>query len=118
VPHSIPEGAKTALAQIAASTRVVAAETPDEAPAVELPAAAERPKKARKKRSERAKAPRTEADVLHDSVLDALPEPKAPGQGRNRRRVTTAALTGTPVSVNADSGSVTAAPVASGDAQS
>ncbi|WP_406245542.1 Rne/Rng family ribonuclease [Microbacterium sp. M] len=118
VTHSIPEGAKTALAQIAASTRVVAAETPDEAPAVELPAAAERPKKARKKRSERAKAPRTEADVLLDSVLDALPEPKAPGQGRNRRRVTTAALTGTPVSVNADSGSVTAAPVASGDAQS
>ena len=32
--------------------------------------------------------------VLHrDSVLDALPEPKAPGQGRNRRRVTTAMLT-------------------------
>jgi ribonuclease E len=30
-------------------------------------------------------------------VLSALPEPKAPGQGRSRRRVTTAALTGTPV---------------------
>lgn len=116
--HSIPEGAKTALAQIAASTRVVPAETPDETPTVELPSAPERPKKARKKRSERSKSPRTETDVLLDSVLDALPEPKAPGQGRNRRRVTTAALTGTPVSVNADSGSAPAAPVASGDAQS
>jgi len=30
-------------------------------------------------------------------VLSALPEPKAPGQGRSRRRVTTAALSGTPV---------------------
>ena len=33
------------------------------------------------------------------SVLNALPEPKAPGQGRSRRRVTTAALTGTAVNV-------------------
>ncbi|MFB7252336.1 Rne/Rng family ribonuclease [Microbacterium sp. NPDC056234] len=119
VTHSIPEGAKSALAQIAASTRVVPAETPDETPVVEIASTVERPKKARKKRSERAKpAPRSEAEQLLDSVLDALPEPKAPGQGRNRRRVTTAALTGTPVSVNADSGSVPSAPVASGDAQS
>ena len=36
-------------------------------------------------------------DLLLDSVLSALPEPKAPGQGRGRRRVTTAALSGTPV---------------------
>ncbi|VXC15958.1 Ribonuclease E [Microbacterium sp. 8M] len=96
VTHGIPEGAKTALAQIAASTRV-AGETPAPAdvPAevvVEAPAV-DRPKKQRKKRgSDRAKAPRTEAEQLLDSVLDALPEPKAPGQGRNRRRVTTAAL--------------------------
>jgi ribonuclease E len=96
VTHGIPEGAKTALAQIAASTRV-AGETPAPAdvPAevvVEAPAA-DRPKKQRKKRgSDRTKAPRTEAEQLLDSVLDALPEPKAPGQGRNRRRVTTAAL--------------------------
>ncbi|HWV49117.1 MAG TPA: Rne/Rng family ribonuclease, partial [Microbacterium sp.] len=118
VTHSIPEGAKTALAQIAASTRVVTSDTTDAETLVEVPAQVERPKKTRKKRSDRAKSPRTEADVLLDSVLDALPEPKAPGQGRNRRRVTTAALTGTPVSVNADSGSVAAAPVAGGDAQS
>ncbi|WP_460945311.1 Rne/Rng family ribonuclease [Okibacterium endophyticum] len=40
---------------------------------------------------------RTAEDLL-SSVLDALPEPKKPGTGRNRsRRVTTAALTGTPV---------------------
>ena len=117
VTHSIPEGAKTALAQIAASTRPTPTEATDAA-SVEAPTQVERPKKTRKKRSERAKAPRTEADVLLDSVLDALPEPKAPGQGRNRRRVTTAALTGTPVSVNADAGSVAAAPVAGGDAQS
>jgi len=116
--HSIPEGAKTALAQIAASTRApsgdaVAEPTPVVEP--EQPAAAERPKKPRKKRSsERGKAaPKTQAEQLLDSVLDALPEPKAPGQGRNRRRVTTAALTGTPVSVNSS-----ATAVASGDPES
>ncbi|MDP3951660.1 ribonuclease E/G, partial [Microbacterium sp.] len=120
--HSIPEGAKTALAQIAASTRAPSAETAAEAVAeapatadAEQPAAAERPKKPRKKRSsERGKAaPKTQAEQLLDSVLDALPEPKAPGQGRNRRRVTTAALTGTPVSVNSS-----ATAVAGGDSES
>ena len=36
-----------------------------------------------------------EAEQLLDSVLDALPEPKQPGQGRSRnRRVTTASLSG------------------------
>lgn len=102
--HVITEGVKSALAQIAAST----IHHHEEAPVVEEPAAepqvapaalaaapAERPKKPRKKR-ESAK-PRTEKDLLLDSVLNALPEPKAPGQGRSRRRVTTAALTGTPV---------------------
>ena len=94
--HSIPEGAKSALAQIAASSRPageapVSAEAPVDA-AAEAPVA-ERPKKQRKKRgSDRGKGPKTEAEQLLDSVLDALPEPKAPGQGRNRRRVTTAAL--------------------------
>ena len=44
-----------------------------------------------------AAAPKTEKEQLFDSVLNALPEPKAPGQGRGRRRVTTAALTGAPV---------------------
>lgn len=96
--HVITEGVKSALAQIAASTihhhEEVALD--EDAPVVEAPV--ERPKKARKKRSESAKAaPKTEKDLLLDSVLSALPEPKAPGQGRSRRRVTTAALTGTPV---------------------
>lgn len=43
------------------------------------------------------------AEDLLGSVLDALPEPKRPGQGRGRsRRVSTAALTGTPVSHDDD----------------
>ncbi|MER7448165.1 Rne/Rng family ribonuclease, partial [Microbacterium sp. NPDC097977] len=117
--HSIPEGAKSALAQIAASTRVPNAEDlPDAvAPsteAAEAPAAQERAKKPRKKRgSDRKASPKSPAEALLDSVLDALPEPKAPGQGRGRRRVSTAALTGTPVSVNSDS----SAAVAGGDPQ-
>ncbi|WP_292719832.1 Rne/Rng family ribonuclease [Microbacterium sp. 13-71-7] len=99
--HVIPEGAKSALAQIAASSRA-AGETPTGSVEVPLETAAEAPaeragqeraKKPRKKRgSDRGKAPKTEAEQLLDSVLDALPEPKAPGQGRNRRRVSTAAL--------------------------
>ncbi|MBS1673343.1 MAG: Rne/Rng family ribonuclease [Actinobacteria bacterium] len=99
--HGIPEGAKSALAQIAASSRpggdaapALAAEEATETlvPAADAPAQ-ERPKKSRRKRgSGRDSAPKTEAEQLLDSVLDALPEPKAPGQGRNRRRVTTAAL--------------------------
>ncbi|KJL27637.1 Rne/Rng family ribonuclease [Microbacterium oxydans] len=117
VTHSIPEGAKSALAQIAASTRVPSAETTDvpvEVPEVEAAPAAERPKKPRKKRGGDRQGPKSPAEQLLDSVLDALPEPKAPGQGRGRRRVSTAALTGTPVSVNGES----SAPVASGDAES
>ncbi|KAA0960652.1 Rne/Rng family ribonuclease [Microbacterium sp. ANT_H45B] len=117
--HSIPEGAKSALAQIAASTRVPNAEDLPDAvvpstEAAEAPAAQERAKKPRKKRgSDRKASPKSPAEALLDSVLDALPEPKAPGQGRGRRRVSTAALTGTPVSVNSDS----SAPVAGGDPQ-
>jgi ribonuclease E len=117
VTHSIPEGAKSALAQIAASTRVPSAETTDvpvEVPEAEAAPAVERPKKPRKKRGGDRQGPKSPAEQLLDSVLDALPEPKAPGQGRGRRRVSTAALTGTPVSVNGES----SAPVASGDAES
>ncbi|MFE6733324.1 Rne/Rng family ribonuclease [Microbacterium sp. NPDC057650] len=113
--HSITEGAKSALAAIAASTIVPNAEgvhVEQEQPAEPAP---ERPKK-RKKRSER-KAPRSEAEQLLDSVLDALPEPKAPGQGRNRRRVTTAALSGTPV-VRPEPVADASTPVSGGDAQS
>jgi ribonuclease E len=100
--HVITEGVKSALAQIAASTIhsiddepvVEAAPAPVEAPVV----ASEPAKKPRKKRVDTGtRNPRTEKDVLLDSVLSALPEPKAPGQGRSRRRVTTAALSGTPV---------------------
>lgn len=94
--HVITEGVKSALAQIAAST----IHHHDEATAVvDVPVLApvERAKKPRKKRTEPAAKPKTETDLLLDSVLSALPEPKAPGQGRSRRRVSTAALTGTPV---------------------
>jgi ribonuclease E len=36
-----------------------------------------------------------ETELLLDSVLDALPQPKAPGQGRSRgRRASTAVITG------------------------
>ncbi|MFT4137287.1 ribonuclease E/G, partial [Microbacterium sp.] len=95
--HVITEGVKSALAQIAASTIHPHDDVPAAEPAPE-PAVAERPKKARRKRSDAASArPRTEKELLLDSVLEALPAPKAPGQGRSRRRVTTAALAGTPV---------------------
>ncbi|MET4639859.1 Rne/Rng family ribonuclease [Mycetocola sp. 2940] len=48
------------------------------------------------------------AEDLLGSVLDALPEPKQPGKGRaRRRRVTTAALTGTPVVHDADTAHTT-----------
>ena len=110
--HVITESAKSALAAIAASTIHPAQE--DASVEIVLEAPVERPKKARKKResarpgaarSERtdaSAAPRTEKDLLLDSVLSALPEPKAPGQGRGRRRVTTAALSGTPVSATTE----------------
>jgi ribonuclease E len=100
--HSITEGAKSALAVIAASTIVPATgEHPTDAADVPtVPAATERPKKSRKKRGGEWKGPRSDAEQLLDSVLDALPEPKAPGHGRNRRRVTTAMLTASPAAIN------------------
>jgi ribonuclease E len=100
--HSITEGAKSALAVIAASTIVPATgEHPtDAADEPTVPAATERPKKSRKKRGGERKGPRSDAEQLLDSVLDALPEPKAPGHGRNRRRVTTAMLTASPAAIN------------------
>ncbi|GAA3646854.1 Rne/Rng family ribonuclease [Microbacterium marinilacus] len=117
--HVITEGVKSALAQIAASTLSHPQDRPEGQPElqIELPegprppasdggSAPERSKKPRKKRSPEAQAPKTETEQLLDSVLNALPEPKAPGQGRGRsRRVTTAALTGTAVSVTPTSSS-------------
>jgi ribonuclease E len=95
--HGITEVAKSALAAIAASTIApVAGEVPVTVAVAEQPEAPvvhDRPKKSRKKRGSDRKGPKTEAEQLLDSVLEALPEPKAPGQGRNRRRVTTAMLT-------------------------
>ncbi|WP_420846196.1 Rne/Rng family ribonuclease [Microbacterium caowuchunii] len=99
--HVITEGVKSALAQIAAST----IHSSDEAVTDEVAVTAtveiveqveERSRPKRKKARHEAK-PKTEKDLLLDSVLSALPEPKAPGQGRGRRRVSTAALTGTPI---------------------
>ncbi|QGU28752.1 Rne/Rng family ribonuclease [Microbacterium oryzae] len=121
--HVITDGVKSALAQIAASTiaKPEHAEHDEHAPAestselpslgIELPEGPrggaqseerERPRRPRKKRQVEkpaSVAPASEAAQLLDSVLEALPEPKAPGQGRARRRVTTAALLGTAVDV-------------------
>ena len=110
--HVITEGVKSALAQIAASTIHPTVDDPAVVEAavvasveavldakVEAPAREKRPRKKRE-----PKAPRTEKDALLESVLEALPEPKAPGQGRSRRRVTTAALTGTPVNAQPTDG--------------
>ncbi|GAA1737127.1 Rne/Rng family ribonuclease [Microbacterium paludicola] len=122
--HVITEGVKSALAQIAASTlshpekqetlpevRIELPEGPrtpakQDAPRQDAQDGApreDRQKKPRRKRpaAEPAQPQRkSSTEQLLDSVLNALPEPKAPGQGRSRsRRVTTAALTGTAVSV-------------------
>ncbi|MGI6879789.1 Rne/Rng family ribonuclease [Microbacterium sp. gxy059] len=126
------EGAKSALAKIAASTlphEEHAADAPTSSAepasldqlAIGLPEgprggaeAESRSSEPRAKRPRRSKRPaqtspaapetpssaKPEATQLLDSVLNALPEPKAPGQGRSRRRVTTAALQGTAVSVS------------------
>jgi len=118
IAHSIPEGAKSALAQIAAST-LVPAETAREVPLIEITLpegpAPERTKKPRNRRSNDRAASKTKAETLLDSVLDALPEPKAPGQGRSRRRVSTSGVSGAPVVHVATDDSST---LAGGDTQS
>ena len=70
----------------------------------EAPTADEKPRKPRRRRASDSGGASSSsgsggASNLLDSVLNALPEPKAPGQGRSRRRVTTAALQGTAVKV-------------------
>lgn len=104
--HVITEGVKSALAQIAASTIHTPTESASPeateltpAPVIELP---EKPKRRKKRGEVGVEKPKSEKELLLDSVLSALPEPKAPGQGRGRRRVTTAALTGTPVDATPD----------------
>ena len=124
------EGAKSALAKIAASTIAGhehdAPAAPHEKTPAALPASLDQlatvlpegprgaegtseasEERARKPRRRRANdsggKPSTGSaptNDLLDSVLSALPEPKAPGQGRSRRRVSTAALQGTAVRVN------------------
>jgi ribonuclease E len=91
VAHPIPEGAKNALAQIAASTlghtteEHVDAESAQEVVEIlDIPVV----------KSGRGRKPRVSAEnaeVILENVLEALPEPKAAGQGRGRsRRVSTA----------------------------
>lgn len=83
-PHGIPEGAKNALAQIAASTlhqnddhaELVGADD-DVIEILDIPVVKQR----------RGREPRVEqADEILENVLEALPEPKASGQGRGRAR--------------------------------
>ena len=128
--HVNTEGAKSALAKIAASTLPKEDDAParpdqgrNEADAPssldqlatvlpegprgaedEAPTADEKPRKPRRRRASDSGGASSSsgsggASNLLDSVLNALPEPKAPGQGRSRRRVTTAALQGTAVKV-------------------
>ena len=91
VAHPIPEGAKNALAQIAASTlghnteEHVDADSAEEVVEIlDIPVV----------KSGRGRKPRVSAEsaeVILENVLEALPEPKAAGQGRGRsRRVSTA----------------------------
>jgi ribonuclease E len=101
--HVITEGVKSALAQIAASTihagaeEVTVEETTTVVTNIEVAESSDERGRPKRKKPRQDAKPRTEKDLLLDSVLSALPEPKAPGQGRGRRRVSTAALTGTPV---------------------
>ena len=104
-----------AIVSLGLLPRVVAAEASAEpqvaaVPLVELPPVAP---------VERRRPVRVEdAEVLLDSMLDALPAPKKGGEGRARsRRVSTTALSpagGPPVITRADGSSATAEESASG----
>ena len=84
--HAITEDVRNALARVAASTvhtnestdapaEAPAAAEPTEAPIIDIPAA-----KARRGR----RVSTHDAEQILDSVLESLPEPKQPGQGRSR----------------------------------
>ncbi|MEY4039589.1 MAG: hypothetical protein RLZZ52_457 [Actinomycetota bacterium] len=90
VAHPIPEGAKNALAQIAASTLGHSTEDHEESQASEeVVEILDIPVKSGRGRKPRVSAEK--AEVILENVLDALPEPKKAGQGRGRsRRVSTA----------------------------
>ncbi|MFM6973579.1 MAG: ribonuclease E/G, partial [Agromyces sp.] len=80
--HGITEDAKHALAAIAAST-IGHADEPLETDADSSGVEIELPQPTAPAASA---APAAVVEELLDSVLDALPEPKKPGQGRSRRR--------------------------------
>ncbi|WP_342357063.1 Rne/Rng family ribonuclease [Paramicrobacterium chengjingii] len=121
--HSITDDAKKALSQIAASTihpdtdsaekQVSTADGTGDHEKVAMPDSSEQGNSVAIldipiEPAQHASRPidKREAEDLLGSVLDSLPEPKKPGHGRNRsRRVTTAALTGTPVSTSDDTDS-------------
>jgi ribonuclease E len=94
------ETASAESAEVAAPVAVVEAPVAEAAEAVATPENAEpRPELSileipvAPTATNRRRISTRDAEVLLDSVLDALPEPKQPGQGRSRsRRVSTAAL--------------------------
>ncbi len=99
-PHGIPEGAKSALAQIAASTLHHNDDEVDRDETIEIldiPVVKQR----------RGREPRAEqVDEILENVLEALPEPKASGQGRGRgrgRRVSTGPISTSESSESSDS---------------
>ncbi len=91
--EDVPRTAETAKRADAPAEPVVSAPV-ESAPVESEPVAIlDIPVEAAPKANRRVKA--KEAEQLLDSVLDALPQPKQPGQGRSRnRRVTTASLSG------------------------
>jgi ribonuclease E len=83
VAHPIPEGAKSAIAQIAASTLGVDTTETDSTPEIveilDIPVV-------KKSRSKKSVVSADAAEEILENVLDALPEPKQPGTGRGRSR--------------------------------
>lgn len=101
-PHAIPEGAKNALAQIAAHTlsgheddfgsEAEAQESAEENGSTETVQILDIPVPVKKGQKPAVDA--VEVEEILEDVLDALPSPKAPGSGRgSRRRVSTGGLT-------------------------